>query len=132
MPDFRIERDSMGEVSVHKDALYAAQTQRAVDNFQISGISFSRSFIRALGLVKQACAQVNLDLDSLDAERAGAIVQAAGEVADGKWDEHFPIDIFQPGPGTPPIPRLGHSAGETRRAHPGKRPFQGLPRSHLG
>ena len=100
MPDFRIERDSMGEVSVPKDALYAAQTQRAVDNFQISGISFSRSFIRALGLVKQACAQVNQDLDSLDAERADAIVQAAGEVADGKWDEQFPIDIFQTGSGT--------------------------------
>lgn len=97
---FRIEHDSMGEVRVPKDALYAAQTQRAVENFPISGISFSRSFIRALGLVKGAAAYVNKELGYLDSKMAEAIQSAAKEVELGSHDKHFPLDIFQTGSGT--------------------------------
>ncbi len=100
MSEYRVERDSMGEVHVPADALYAAQTQRAVDNFPISGLTFGRSFLRALGLVKAAAAQVNLDLGLMDEEMSAAIQQAANEVAEGKWDAEFPIDIFQTGSGT--------------------------------
>ncbi|MGH2548377.1 MAG: lyase family protein, partial [Thermomicrobiales bacterium] len=96
----RIERDSMGEMAVPIDALYGATTARAVENFPISSLRFSRSFLRALGLIKQACAQVNLDLGLLDATKADLIKRASGEVADGLWDDHFPIDIFQTGSGT--------------------------------
>ena len=98
--DMRVERDSLGEVQVPGWALYGAQTQRAVDNFPISGLRFPRVFIRALGLIKAAAAEVNLELGLLEAEVARAIAQAAQEVADGQWDEHFPIDIFQTGSGT--------------------------------
>ena len=97
---FRIEHDSLGEVSVPKDALYAAQTQRAVDNFPISPLRFPRQFIRAVGLIKGAAAAVNLDLDQLDAEMAAAIQGACAEVAQGAHDAHFPLDIFQTGSGT--------------------------------
>ncbi|MCO6452346.1 MAG: class II fumarate hydratase [Caldilineales bacterium] len=100
MSDYRIEKDSMGEVRVPANALYAAQTQRAVDNFPISGIPFSRSFIRALGLVKAACAQANLDLGLMEQPMYAAIRQAAQSVADGEYDDQFPIDIFQTGSGT--------------------------------
>lgn len=100
MSEYRIERDSMGEVRVPANALYAAQTQRAVDNFPISGLTFGRSFLRALGLVKAAAAQVNLDLGLMDATMSEAIQQASNEVAEGKWDAEFPIDIFQTGSGT--------------------------------
>ena len=100
MTEYRIERDSLGEVRVPSFALYGAQTQRAVENFAISGIRFSRPFIRALGLIKCAAAKVNLDLGLLDAEKALAIQAAAGEVAEGRWDDQFPIDIFQTGSGT--------------------------------
>lgn len=100
MTEFRTERDSLGEVRVPADALYGAQTQRAVDNFPISGIRFSRAFIRALGLIKKTAAQVNAELKLLDAGKAGAIERAAQEVADGKLDAHFPLDIFQTGSGT--------------------------------
>src|SRR6202163_4682570 len=96
----RTEKDSMGEMSVPESALYGASTQRAVLNFPISGYRFSRPFIRALGLIKWAAAQANHDLGLLDAERSALIVQAAEEVADGKLDEHFPLDIFQTGSGT--------------------------------
>jgi fumarate hydratase class II len=96
----RIERDSMGEMSVPESALYGASTQRAVLNFPVSGWHFSRPFIRALGLLKWAAAQANHDLGLLDAERSALIVQAAEEVTEGKLDEHFPIDIFQTGSGT--------------------------------
>src|SRR6476660_5771178 len=96
----RIEKDSMGEISVPKDALHGASTQRAVINFPISGYRFSRPFIRALGLIKWAAAQANHDLGLLDAHRSALIVQAAEEVAEGKLDEHFPLDIFQTGSGT--------------------------------
>jgi fumarate hydratase class II len=96
----RIEKDSLGEVPVPEDAYYGAQTQRAVDNFPISGIPFPRSFIYALGLVKRSCAGANMELGLLDAERGQAIVTAAEEVMDGRLDSHFPIDIFQTGSGT--------------------------------
>jgi len=97
---FRTEKDSMGELQVPVDALYRAQTQRAVDNFPISGIPIPRQVIRALGLVKIACARSNLQLGDLDAELAKAIEEAAGKVVQGDVDEHFPIDIFQTGSGT--------------------------------
>src|SRR5216110_87778 len=96
----RIEKDSMGEMAVPKDALYGASTQRAVLNFPVSGYRFSRAFIRALGLIKWGAAQANHDLGLLDAHRAALIVQAAEEVIEGKLDQHFPLDIFQTGSGT--------------------------------
>src|ERR1700726_845785 len=96
----RMEKDSMGEMSLPESALYGASTERAVLNFPVSGYRFSRPFIRALGLIKWAAAQANHDLDLLDAERSALIVQAAEEVADGKLDEDFPLDIFQTGSGT--------------------------------
>ncbi|NQD39533.1 class II fumarate hydratase [Glutamicibacter halophytocola] len=98
--DFRIEHDTMGEVRVPAQALYRAQTQRAVENFPISGKTLESSHIKALAQVKKAAAQANLALGVLDAERAGAITDAAEEVASGKYDEHFPIDVFQTGSGT--------------------------------
>ena len=96
----RIEKDSLGEVPVPSTAYYGAQTQRAINNFPISGIAFNRGFIFALGLIKRSAAQANVDLGLLDADRGGAIVAAAQEVMDGKLDAHFPIDIFQTGSGT--------------------------------
>ena len=96
----RIERDSMGEMAVPIDALYGATTARAVENFPISALRFSRSFLRALGLIKQACAQVNFELGLLDPTKTDLIKRAAAEVANGDWDDHFPIDIFQTGSGT--------------------------------
>ena len=98
--DYRIEHDTMGEVRVPKDAKYQAQTQRAVENFPISGRGLERAQIRALGLLKGACAQVNKDLGLLAPERADAIIAAAGEIADGLHDDQFPIDVFQTGSGT--------------------------------
>jgi fumarate hydratase, class II len=100
MSDYRIEKDSMGEVRVPKNAYYAAQTQRAVENFPISGITFGRSFIKALGYVKSAAAKVNNDLGLIDAGVAKYIQKASQEVIDGKLDTDFPIDIFQTGSGT--------------------------------
>ena len=98
--EYRIEHDTMGEVKVPVDALWRAQTQRAVENFPISGRGLESQQIRALGLLKAACAQVNKDLGNLDAEKADAIITAAKEIADGKHDEQFPIDVFQTGSGT--------------------------------
>src|SRR3989449_4158555 len=99
-PTRRIEKESMGEMTLPADALHGASTHRAVLNFPVSGYRFSRSFIRALGLIKWAAGQANHDLGLLDAERAALIVQAAEEVADGKLDDHFLLDIFQTGSGT--------------------------------
>jgi fumarate hydratase class II len=96
----RMEKDSMGEMSVPDSALYGASTQRAVLNFPVSGYRFSRPFIRALGLIKWSAAQANHDLGLLDAERSALIVQAAEEVIEGKLDQDFPLDIFQTGSGT--------------------------------
>ncbi len=100
MTEYRVEKDSMGELKVPKDALYAAQTQRAVDNFPISGLTMPRQFIRALGLIKGAAARVNADLELLDGDTAAAIGQATAEVERGDHDAHFPIDVFQTGSGT--------------------------------
>ncbi len=97
---FRIERDSMGELQVPADALWGAQTQRAVQNFRISGLPMPRAFIRALGLIKAAAAEANADLGLLDGKLARAIQEAALEVAEGRHDAHFPIDVFQTGSGT--------------------------------
>ncbi|MEP7071182.1 MAG: class II fumarate hydratase [Verrucomicrobiota bacterium] len=96
----RLEKDSMGEMSVPAEALHGASTQRAVLNFPISGYRFSRPFIRALGLLKWGAAQANHDLGLLDSNRSALIVQAAEEVIEGKLDDHFPLDIFQTGSGT--------------------------------
>ncbi|RJP76059.1 MAG: class II fumarate hydratase [Candidatus Zixiibacteriota bacterium] len=98
--DYRLEKDSMGEMRVPRQARWGAQTQRAVENFPISGRRFPRPFIRALGLVKQAAALTNMELGLLDDRIGRAIVQAAGEVIEGELDEHFPVDIFQTGSGT--------------------------------
>src|SRR5678816_1384775 len=96
----RLERDSMGEVRVPLDALYGAQTQRAVENFPISDLRFPREFIRALGLIKLASARVNMELGLLEPAVGNAIVKAADEVVQGRHDAQFVIDIFQTGSGT--------------------------------
>jgi fumarate hydratase class II len=126
----RTERDSLGEVGVPAHALYGAQTQRAVENFPISGITFPRVFIRALGLIKYAAARANEDLGLLDAEVAGAIRQAAQEVIDGQLDDQFPIDVYQTGSGTSTnmnanevisnraIQILGGEVGSKKPVHP--------------
>ena len=98
--EYRIEHDTMGEVRVPITALWRAQTQRAVENFPISGRGLERTQIRALGLLKGACAQVNKDLGLLAPEKADAIIAAAAEIADGLHDNQFPIDVFQTGSGT--------------------------------
>ncbi len=100
MAEYRIVKDSMGEMQVPVDAMYGASTQRAVENFPVSGIPFPRVFIRALGMIKGACAEANAQLGLLDAGLAKAIAAAAAEVAEGRWDVQFPIDIFQTGSGT--------------------------------
>jgi len=100
MSEFRIERDSMGEVKVPKDAYYGAQTQRAFDNFPISKIRFNRDFISALGRVKYTAAKVNAELGLLDENVAKAIQAASEEVMKGKFDDDFVLDIFQTGSGT--------------------------------
>ncbi|GAA4909098.1 fumarase class II [Stackebrandtia albiflava] len=98
--DVRIEHDTMGEVRVPAWAAWRAQTQRAVENFPISGVRLERGHIRALALIKAAAAEVNGELGVIDAELAGAIASAAREVAEGTYDEHFPVDVFQTGSGT--------------------------------
>jgi fumarate hydratase, class II len=100
MAEFRIEKDSMGEMQVPADAYYGAQTARAVENFPISSLRFARRFIRAMGLIKAAAARTNHRLKLLDDRRAKAIEQAAMEVAEGKFDAEFVVDVFQTGSGT--------------------------------
>jgi fumarate hydratase class II len=100
MADFRIEKDSMGEMKVPAAAYYGAQTARAVENFPISSLRFSRRFVRALGLIKAAAVRTNHRLKLLDERRAGAIEQAALEVAEGNLDAEFVVDVFQTGSGT--------------------------------
>ena len=121
---FRIEKDSMGELKVPADALYGAQTQRAVDNFPISGLVVPRQFIRALGLIKAACAGANRELGLMSYEIEDVVKKAALAVAKGEYDDHFPIDIFQTGSGTSTnmnanevIAHLADSAGEVE-VHP--------------
>ncbi len=96
----RVERDSMGEMRVPDTAYFGAQTQRAVENFTVSGRPIPARLVWALGMIKQAAAKVNLDLGLLDKERAAAIQEAAREVVDGKLDDQFPIDVYQTGSGT--------------------------------
>ena len=98
--EFRVERDSMGELRVPAGALWGAQTQRAVQNFPLSGLPMPRAFLRALGLVKWAAAGANLELGEIDKVRGFAIQRAALEVAEGRHDAHFPVDVFQTGSGT--------------------------------
>ena len=100
MTDYRIERDSMGEMQVPKEAMYGASTARAVANFPVSNLRIPPEFIKALGNIKLAAATVNESLDRLDADKAEAIRQAAKEVADGQWNAEFVLDIFQTGSGT--------------------------------
>jgi len=96
----RIEKDSMGEVRVPAKALYGAQTQRAVENFPVSGLRFPRAFLRAMGMIKRAAAAVNQDLKLMEPDLSAAIQEAAREVEDGAYDAEFPLDIFQTGSGT--------------------------------
>jgi fumarate hydratase, class II len=96
----RIEHDSMGEVRVPAAAKWRAQTQRAVENFPVSGLRLERAHIEALARIKAAAAKVNAELGVLDKDMADAITEAADEVAAGRWDDHFPIDVFQTGSGT--------------------------------
>src|SRR5688572_20905470 len=97
---FRTEKDSMGEMQVPAGAYYGASTQRAVENFPVSGEPIPRPFLNALGLIKLAAARVNRELGLLDAKVADAIEKAAREVIDGKFDREFPIDVYQTGSGT--------------------------------
>ncbi|MBI2340830.1 MAG: class II fumarate hydratase [Deltaproteobacteria bacterium] len=126
----RTETDSMGEVKIPEECLYGASTQRAVENFQISKSRFSRRFIEALGLVKWAAACANAELDRLDKKMAGAISDKALEVASGRHDKHFILDIFQTGSGTSTNmnanevianlanPELGGKVGSKKPVHP--------------
>jgi fumarate hydratase class II len=100
MTDYRVEHDSMGEVRVPIAAKWQAQTQRAVENFPISGLGIERSLIRALALLKGAAARSNAALGVIDEKVAEAIAAVAAEVADGRWDDQFPIDVYQTGSGT--------------------------------
>ncbi len=100
MTEFRIEKDSMGELKVPVDALYGAQTQRAINNFPISGLTMPREFIKALGLIKAAAAEANNALAHMDDEVCEAVKAAALKVQSGEVDSHFPIDVFQTGSGT--------------------------------
>ncbi|MEK9165088.1 MAG: lyase family protein [Chloroflexota bacterium] len=100
MPDFRTEKDSLGELQVPADALYGVQTQRAVLNFPITGLRPWRAFIWSMALIKRAAADVNRDLGLLDAAKAQAIAEAATDVMDGKWDIQFVVDPIQAGAGT--------------------------------
>ncbi len=116
--DYRIEHDTMGEMRVPKEALYGAQTQRAVENFPISGLRFPRSFIRALGLIKSMAARVNGRIGQLPPDVAAAIEKAAEEVAAGKYDHQFVVDIFQTGSGTSTNMNANEVIGHIAKAHP--------------
>jgi len=98
--DYRTERDSLGEMQVPSDAYWGAQTQRAVENFPISGLTFGRRYVRALGVVKKSAARANRDLELIPEDKADAIVEAADEVIAGEHDDQFPVDVFQTGSGT--------------------------------
>lgn len=100
MSEFRTEKDSMGELQVPEDAHYGAQTQRAVDNFPISGLTMPASFVQALGLVKQACANANHNLDGLDESRRRAISSICDDIIEGSLNDQFPLDVFQTGSAT--------------------------------
>ncbi|OYD07027.1 class II fumarate hydratase [Paludifilum halophilum] len=127
---FRRERDSLGEVRVPADKYYGAQTQRAVENFPISGLKLPRRFIRAQGIIKAAAAFSNRESGDLEPTLADAIIRAAEEVIDGHWDDHFVVDVYQAGAGTSQnmnanevianraAELLGGKAGDSSRVHP--------------
>lgn len=100
MAEYRVEKDFLGELKIPKDAYWGVQTQRAVENFPVSGLRFGRRFIYGLGTVKAATAEANMELGLLDKELGKAVLQAAKEVAEGKFDDQFVVDIFQTGSGT--------------------------------
>ncbi|MBA3989124.1 MAG: aspartate ammonia-lyase, partial [Idiomarina sp.] len=100
MSEYRTEHDSMGEVKVPADAMYGAQTQRAVDNFTLSDLQMPFAFIRAVALIKYCAAEANQELALLSGDKADAIKQAALEVFEGQWQKQFPVDVFQTGSGT--------------------------------
>jgi fumarate hydratase class II len=124
--EFRVEKDSLGEVHVPTGVLYGPQTQRAVENFPISGQRFSRPFIKALGLVKKTAALANKELGLLDSSVAEAIATAAQEVVEGRWDGEFVLDIYQTGSGTSTnmnanevlARRAGEILGDGSHVHP--------------
>ncbi len=130
MTDYRVEKDFLGELKVPKDAYWGVQTQRAIENFPISGIRFGRRFIYALGLIKKAAAETNMELGLLDSKIGKVIVKAAEEVMEGKLDAQFPLDVFQTGSGTSTNMNanevianraneiLGHTLGEKGTVHP--------------
>jgi fumarate hydratase class II len=118
MPDYRTEADTMGEMRVPADALYGAQTQRAVENFPISGLRFPRAFIRALGLIKACSARANATLGQLPADLAATIEKAATEVADGRYDDQFVVDIFQTGSGTSTNMNANEVIAHLAKTHP--------------
>ncbi len=130
MADYRVEKDFLGELKVPKKAYWGAQTQRAIENFPISGIRFGRRFIYALGLIKMAAAQTNVQIGLLESKLGKAIEKAAQEVMDGKLDDQFPLDVFQTGSGTSTNMNanevianraneiLGHSLGTKGPVHP--------------
>src|SRR5437867_1688577 len=115
---FRIEHDTMGEMCVPTDALYGAQTARAVENFPISRLRFPRAFIRALALVKSVAARVNGEMGYLPADKAAAIERAAEEVLAGTHDAQFVVDIFQTGSGTSTNMNANEVIGRLTGAHP--------------
>jgi fumarate hydratase class II len=100
MNDYRIEVDSMGEVKVPKDAYWGAQTQRGIENFPVSGIVFAPIFVHTLGVIKHACASVNRECHLLESRIADAIIRSCEEVIEGRFDDQFPVDVFQSGSGT--------------------------------
>ena len=116
--EYRIEHDTMGEMRVPADALYGAQTQRAVENFPISGLRFPRSFIRALGLIKSSAARVNGRIGQLPPDLAASIENAAEDVVAGKYDNQFVVDIFQTGSGTSTNMNANEVIGHLAKAHP--------------
>src|SRR4051794_29094426 len=117
MADFRIERDTMGEMRVPANALYGSQTQRAVENFPISSLRLPRGFIRALGLIKACAAEVNGRRGYVPAEVAERIRAAAQDVADGKYDAEFVVDVFQTGSGTSTNMNTNEVIGHVANAH---------------
>jgi fumarate hydratase class II len=133
MEDYRIEKDSMGEMRVPASAYYGAQTQRAVLNFPISGLRFPRPFIRALGLIKKAAAETNLELGLLEESLAKAIMQAADEVIEGRLDDQFVLDVFQTGSGTSTNMNtnevIANRAAELKGAHRGSKEVH--PNDHV-
>ncbi|MBI2145278.1 aspartate ammonia-lyase [Candidatus Woesearchaeota archaeon] len=126
----RIERDALGSLEIDAEAVHGIFTERAKKNFQISGIVAERNFIKALALIKKAAAAANIQLGTLDRQKGAAIIAAATEVAEGNWDSHFPLDVFQAGAGTPfnmncnevianiAISRLGGKKGDYALVHP--------------